>query len=305
MSFASKVRIVEVGPRDGIQDDSIPASSLETRIQFINMLSGTGLVNIETASFVSPKQIPRMSDSAELFASITKNPLVTYSALVPNLEGLKKAIAAGVDEVVIFAAASETFSKKNINCTITESLERFKTVIEEAGQHKIPVRGDIATAFGCPYEGDVDAGKVAELANDLFVMGCYEICLADTAGTGTPTSSVKLINSVSKFVPVEKLAVHFHDTNGLAMTNLYAVLQEGISVVDSSVAGLGGCPYASAAGGNVVTEDVVFMLESMGIETGVDLKKIIDAGNFISGKLGIPSASIVAQSLSGRKSTSN
>jgi len=298
MSFPAKVRIVEVSPRDGLQDHPIPERPLETKIEFINQLSKTGLTHIEVASFVSPKSVPGMGDSAEVFSGIDRIPGVTYSALIPNLKGLYRAIDAGVDEVVIFGAASESFAQKNINCTISESYDRFRQVVDEAKLKNIPVRGDIATALVCPYEGDIKPDKVAEVARIFFEMGCYEICLADTLGAGTPLQAKRMIEAVSKFVPIEKLAVHFHDTYGQALANIYAVLEEAAAVIDSSVGGLGGCPYAKSAGGNVATEDVLFMLHGMGIETGVDLNKIIKAGNFICEKLGVRNASKAALGIS-------
>ena len=300
MSFPSKVRIVEVSPRDGLQDHPIPERPLETKIEFINQLSKTGLTHIEVASFVSPRSVPGMGDSAEVFSGIERIHGLTYSALIPNLKGLYRAIDVGVDEVVIFGAASGSFAQKNINCTIAESYDRFRQVIDEAKVRNIPVRGDIATALVCPYEGDIEPEKVAEVARIFFEMGCYEICLADTLGAGTPLQSKRMIEAVSKFVPIEQLAVHFHDTYGQALANIYAVMEEGVAVIDSSVGGLGGCPYARTAGGNVATEDVLLMLNGMGIETGVDLNKIIEAGNFICEKLGVKNASKASLGLSGR-----
>ncbi len=286
MVFPREARIVEVGPRDGLQNEPLPVIPVETRIEFINMLSRTGLKNIEAGSFVSPKWIPQMEGTGDVIKGITRNPGVVYSALIPNVNGLKKAIEARVDEVAILTAASETFSMKNLNCSISESIERLAEVIDEAEKQGIPVRGSISTAVTCPYEGDVSPDRVAGLARELFGMGCHEICVCDTTGTCTPMQAKRLIEVVTHHVPVEKLAVHFHDTYGQALVNIYAVLEEGISIVESSVGGLGGCPYAEGASGNVATEDVVFMLEGLGIETGIDLANLIEAGNFITSSIG-------------------
>ena len=291
MTFPSSVGIVEVGPRDGLQNEPLSQISLEIKIEFVNLLGETGVTHIETGSFVSPEWVPSMADSAELLKKIARNPGVSYSALAPNLKGLERAVEAGVDEIVVFSSASETFSEKNVNCTIDESLERIRAVMLEAGKLNIPIRGYVATVLGCPYEGDVSTARVADVAKALYEMGCYEIALADTYGTGTPLAAKKLIETVARDIPIEKLAVHFHDTNGLGLTNLYAVLEEGVAVVDCSAGGIGGCPYAPGAAGNLATEDVVFMLDSMGIATGVDLDKIIACGNFIRDRLGRPARS--------------
>ncbi len=286
MVFPREARIVEVGPRDGLQNEPLPVIPVETRIEFINRLSRTGLKNIEAGSFVSPRWIPQMEGTGDVIKGIARNPGIVYSALIPNVNGLKKAIEARVDEVAILAAASETFSMKNLNCSISESIERLKEVIEEAEKHGIPVRGSISTAVTCPYEGEVSPDRVTEVAKELFGMGCREICVCDTTGTCTPLEAKRLIEVVTHHVPIEKLAVHFHDTYGQALVNIYAVLEEGISIVESSVGGLGGCPYAEGASGNVATEDVVFMLEGLGIETGIDLANLIEAGNFITSGIG-------------------
>jgi hydroxymethylglutaryl-CoA lyase len=301
LTFPSKVRIVEVGPRDGLQNVPPDSLSLETRIEFINLLSDTGLTHIEVASYVSPDWIPGMVDSDALFKGIARNPKIVYSALTPNIKGFMRAMDAGIDQAVIFTSATETFAQKNINCPIEESFKRFKPIIDESAKRNIPVRGYISVTMGCPYEGDVSPDKVAEVAKSLYEMGCCAVSLCDTIGTGNPFLVKKLIESVTRYVPVDKLAAHFHDTFGMGLVNLYAALEEGVSVVDTSTGGLGGCPYAVGDSDNVATEDIVYMLDLMGIETGVDLNKIILAGNFIADKLGRPNASKVARAKSADK----
>lgn len=281
MSFPSFVKIVEVGPRDGLQNESHVIPS-EVKINFINMLSQTGLRAIEVTSFVSPKWVPQMEDNYEVYTQILKKPGVKYSALVPNIKGLHKAISAGIEEIAVFTAASETFAKKNINCTIQESLDRFDKVIALAKNHGIKVRAYISCALGCPYEGKVAPQKVASIAQQLYKMGCYEISLGDTIGVGTPLKAQTLIEKTASLIPLETIAVHFHDTYGQALANIFAVLQQGISIVDSSVAGLGGCPYAQGATGNVATEDVIYLLHGLNIETGIDLTQLSKAGIYIS-----------------------
>lgn len=295
--YPKKVRIVEVGPRDGLQNEKqvIPA---QTKVDLINRLSETGLSVIESGAFVSPKWVPQMADTAEVFARIEKKSGVSYPVLVPNMKGMEAAVAAGVREVAVFAAASESFSQKNINCSIRESLERFEPVLAEAKKHAIKVRGYVSCVLGCPYEGAIAPKIVADVAKTLHRMGCYEISLGDTIGTGTPLKTKEMILAVKKEVPVEQLAAHFHDTYGQALANLLMALGEGISVIDSAVAGLGGCPYAKGASGNVATEDVVYMLDGMGIETSVDLNTLIDAGRFISAALGRLPGSKVTQAKS-------
>lgn len=295
--YPQKVRIVEVGPRDGLQNEKqvIPA---QTKVDLINRLSETGLSVIESGAFVSPKWVPQMADTAEVFARIEKKSGVSYPVLVPNMKGMEAAVAAGVREVAVFAAASESFSQKNINCSIRESLERFEPVLAEAKKHAIKVRGYVSCVLGCPYEGAIAPKIVADVAKTLHRMGCYEISLGDTIGTGTPLKTKEMILAVKKEVPVEQLAAHFHDTYGQALANLLMALGEGIPVIDSAVAGLGGCPYAKGASGNVATEDVVYMLDGMGIETGVDLNTLIDAGRFISAALGRLPGSKVTQAKS-------
>ncbi|TGN39206.1 hydroxymethylglutaryl-CoA lyase [Marinobacter confluentis] len=300
MSFPKQVRLAEMSPRDGLQNEPGPVISTTLKTELIERLADCGLIHIEAASFVSPKWVPQMADAAEVMAGIRRKPGVRYTALTPNLKGFENALAAGVSEVAVFGAASETFSQKNINCSIAESLERFMPVMEAAKQHKIPVRGYVSTVLGCPYEGDIAPAQVANVAKALADMGCYEISLGDTIGVGTPLKAKRMLEAVAAEVPVEKLAAHFHDTYGQALANLYAVLEEGMSVIDSSVAGLGGCPYANGASGNVATEDVLYLLEGLGIETGVDLKKLIATGAWISKKLGRTNGSKVGQALGQR-----
>ncbi|RDV27465.1 hydroxymethylglutaryl-CoA lyase [Alteromonas aestuariivivens] len=282
--FPRKVSIVEVGPRDGLQNEAVILST-EDKIDLVNQLANAGLKRIETGSFVSPRWVPQMADSADVFAGIVRHPGVVYSALTPNLQGLEAAINAKADEVAVFASASESFSRKNINCSISESLARFKPVLAEAKNVGIKVRGYVSCVLGCPYEGYVDPVSVASVTAELISMGCYEVSLGDTTGVGTPLATGNLIEKVTGVVPVNMLAAHFHDTYGQALTNLVIALQHGITTIDSSVAGLGGCPYANGAEGNVATEDVVYMLAGMGIETGVNLEAVIAAGKTISQKL--------------------
>ena len=297
MNLPGKVRIVEVGPRDGLQNEkqAIPTAA---KIQLIENLVDAGLNYIEAGSFVNPKWVPQMADSGEVFSGITRKPGVTYAALTPNLQGFERAIAVNANEVAIFAAASEAFSQKNINCSISESIQRFEALITAARANNIPVRGYISCVLGCPYSGAVDATKVAGIANELLAMGCYEISLGDTIGVGTAGQVKKLVETVAVDIPIQKIAAHMHDTYGQALANIYAALEMGVSVIDSSVAGLGGCPYAVGATGNVATEDVVYLLNGLGIEHGVDLEKLIAAGNSISNTLGKPTNSKVAKAMS-------
>lgn len=292
MSFPTFVKIVEVGPRDGLQNEKemVPTS---VKIDFINRLSETGLSVIETTSFVSPKWIPQLSDHQEVYEGITKNPKVSYPVFVPNLTGFKNAIKSGVKEVAVFTTPSETFCKKNINSSISESLENISEILILAKQQDIKVRGYLSCVLGCPYEGEIQATAVADLAEKLLTLGCYEISLGDTIGVGTPLKTKKMLEAVIRKVPCKKLAVHFHDTYGQALANIYVALEQGVCVVDSSVSGLGGCPYAKGASGNVATEDVIYMLEGMGIKTGVNLNKIIEVGQFITSLLKKPSKSKV------------
>ncbi len=294
MAFPRHVRLFEMGARDGLQNE--PGAVIDTaiKVELINRLSECGLTHIEAASFVSPKWVPQMGDAAAVMNGIKRKAGVTYSALTPNLQGLEGAIAAGADEVAVFGAASEAFTQKNINCSISESLERFAPVIERAQACNIRVRGYVSTVMGCPYEGETDPAQVAAVSRELLNMGCYEISLGDTIGTGTPLKAKRMLEAVSKEVPVEKLAAHFHDTYGQALANLYAVIEEGIAVIDASVAGLGGCPYAKGASGNVATEDVLYLLNGLGIQTGVDLEKLAQTGHWITAQLGRTSGSKVA-----------
>ena len=298
MTLPTHVRLIEVGPRDGLQNEALPISVAD-KVQLVDALTDAGLGYIEVGSFVSPKWVPQMAGSAEVFAQIRRKPGVVYGALAPNMRGFEDAVAAGVKEVAVFAAASEAFSQRNINCSISESLARFVPIIEAAQQHGISVRGYVSCVLGCPYEGQVSPQQVAQVAKELFAMGCYEVSLGDTIGTGTPTATRTLFEAVTAYVPREKLAGHFHDTYGQALVNIYASLQEGIAVFDSSIAGLGGCPYAKGASGNVVTEDVVYMLNGMGIETGVDMDKLLLAGEHICNVLGRVTGSRVAKARQG------
>ena len=299
MAFPTQVRLVEMSPRDGLQNEPGPVINTAIKTGLIDRLADCGLNHIESASFVSPKWVPQMGDAAEVMAGIKRKAGVRYSVLTPNLRGFENALAAGVDEVAVFGAASESFSQKNINCSIAESLERFLPVMEAAKQHHIPVRGYVSTVLGCPYEGDIAPEQVAKVAKALAELGCYEISLGDTIGVGTPLKAKRMLEAVAAAVPIEKLAAHFHDTYGQALANLYAVLEEGISVIDASVAGLGGCPYAKGASGNVATEDVLYLLNGLGIKTGVDLNKLVTTGEWISEQLKRHNGSKVGQALGG------
>ncbi|PSN34393.1 Hydroxymethylglutaryl-CoA lyase [Blattella germanica] len=295
--FPRQVRIVEVGPRDGLQNEPTVVPT-DAKVEFINRLSKSGFKSIEVTSFVSPKWIPQMSDNKDVLQRIMKQPDVSYSVLTPNMKGLEGAIQAGAKEVAIFGAVSETFTKKNINCTIAQSNEIFQNVAKTALDNGLKVRGYVSCVCGCPYEGPTQPSAVAEAAVALYNMGCYEISLGDTIGVGTPGSMRAMLEEVTKYIPVDKLAVHCHDTYGQALANILTSLEFGISVVDSSVAGLGGCPYAKGASGNVATEDVIYMLHGMGIETGIDLDKVLDASEYICGVLNRPTLSKVGRALS-------
>ncbi|KAJ2769560.1 hypothetical protein IWQ56_002504 [Coemansia nantahalensis] len=292
----SFVKIVEVGPRDGLQNEKVPVPT-STKVSLINRLAEAGLSVVEATSFVSPKWVPQMGDAKEVMAGIRRRPGVSYPVLTPNIKGLEAAIAAGAEEVAIFGAASESFSQRNINCSIAESLQRFAAVAEKAKGAGLRVRGYVSCVAGCPYEGAIDPEAVADVAKALADLGCYEISLGDTIGVGRPSEMRAMINAVARKVPVERLAVHCHDTYGQALANIYASLECGIRTVDSSVAGLGGCPYAKGATGNVATEDVVYMLEGCGFDTGVDLRALALTGEWISAELGRPSGSRVARAL--------
>ena len=296
MSLPQRVKIVEVGPRDGLQNESqlVPAA---VKVELIDRLGMAGLKAIEAAAFVSPKWVPQMGDAAEVMASLPRRHGVSYPVLVPNLKGFEQALAAGVEEIAIFAAASEAFSQKNINCSIAESLERFRPVMEAARQNGIRVRGYVSCVAGCPYQGAVPPAAVAEVALRLAELGCHEISLGDTIGVGTPAAIRRMLDEVMLLLPVERLAGHYHDTYGMALANIYASLEMGVAVFDASVAGLGGCPYAAGASGNVATEDVVYLMNGLGIETGVDLDRLVDAGAFICAELGRAPSSKVARAV--------
>ncbi len=293
MNYPKKVRIVEVGPRDGLQNEKQPIDTA-TKIQLIEKLASAGISYLEAGAFVNPKWVPQMAGSDEVFIGVKRASHVTYAALVPNLKGFERAVAVNATEVAVFCAASEAFTQKNTNCSIDESLARASSVIDAAKAANIPVRGYISCVVGCPYEGDIAPEKVTYIAKRLLAMGCYEISLGDTIGVGTPAAVATLLDDLLTVIPAAQLAVHFHDTYGQALANILVALQAGIAVVDSSVAGLGGCPYAKGASGNVATEDLVYMLDGMAIETGVDLVALMDIGNWISGKLGRTSSSSVA-----------
>jgi hydroxymethylglutaryl-CoA lyase len=296
MSLPHKVKMVEVGPRDGLQNEAQDVASA-VKIELIERLAAAGMSVIQATAFVSPKWVPQMADHAQVMSGIQRRPGVSYQALVPNRKGLDDAIAAGCKEVVVFGAATETFSKKNTNCTIDEGLARFAEVCDRARKHDIKVRGDISVCLGCPYEGEVKPAQVARVARELYAMGCYEVTLADTIGTGTPGKIRALIEAIAQLVPTEKLAGHFHDTYGQALANIYAALECGVATFDSSVAGLGGCPYAQGATGNVASEDVLYMLDGLGIETGVDIDKLVAAGAFICTALGRSTSSRAGRAL--------
>ena len=279
-----KVQIVEVGPRDGLQNEKTWIST-KTKILLINKLAEAGLKKIEATSFVSPKWIPQMNDAFEVMLGIERQPGVTYPVLIPNMEGFERAMETNITEIAIFITASEEFSQKNVNCSITESIKRFRTIIQAATKNKIRTRGYISCVLGCPYQGEVPLEIVESLAEQLFELGCYEISLGDTIGVGTPIKAKKMLERVAKKNPISKLAVHFHDTRGQALANIYSCLELGVNVIDSSISGLGGCPYANGATGNVATEDLVYMLNGMGIETGINIEKLIEVSNFISNSL--------------------
>ena len=297
MPLPSHVRIVEAGPRDGLQNEK-QLIDIDTKVALIDCLANAGFTHIEAGSFVNPKWVPQMADSAAVFKKINRRDNVSYAALTPNIKGFERAIEANANEVAIFASASESFSQKNINCSIAESLERFIPVMQAAKANNIRVRGYVSCVAGCPYEGDIPAAKVAEVAKALYNMGCYEISLGDTIGVGTPSLINTMINAVTESTPIEKIAVHFHDTYGQAIANSYAALQLGVSVIDSSIAGLGGCPYAEGASGNVATEDVLYLLKGLNIKTGINLSAAIAAGNYISDRLGRENGSKVARAMS-------
>jgi hydroxymethylglutaryl-CoA lyase len=283
MTLPSKVKIVEVGARDGLQNESPVSTS--TKVRLINLLSDTGLIHIEAGSFVSPKWVPQMADSKAVMQAISRRSDITYSALVPNVRGFEQALEAGANQIAIFTSCSEGFCEHNINCSIAESLSRFESVMGQAAKHNIPVRGYLSCVIDCPYDGATAPKQVRNVATNLIDMGCYEVSLGDTIGTGTPNRVEAMLESVLKNIPSQKLAVHFHDTWGQALANIYQAFIMGIETVDSSVAGLGGCPYAHGASGNVATEDVLYLCRGLGIETGVDLELLAKAGWMISEEL--------------------
>lgn len=288
----TSARIVEVGPRDGLQNEprEVPTA---VKVELIERLADAGLPAVEATAFVSPKWVPQMADHTEVLERIRRKPGVDYPVLAPNLKGFESARAAGATEVAIFGAASESFSRKNINCSIAESLDRFRPVADAARQAGVKVRGYVSCVLGCPYEGEVAPAQVAKVAKALYEMGCYEISLGDTIGTGTPARTKAMIEACAAEVPMQKLAGHYHDTYGQALANIYASFELGVRTFDASVAGLGGCPYAAGASGNVATEDVVYMLDGMGVRTGVDLAQLVDIGRWICGILGKEPASKV------------
>jgi len=294
------IRIVEVGPRDGLQNEpgEVPTA---VKIELIERLADAGLAAVEATAFVSPKWIPQMADHTEVLERIRRKPGVAYPVLAPNLKGFEAARAAGAEEVAVFGAASEAFSKKNINCSIDESLERFRPILSEAKKHNIRVRGYVSCVLGCPYEGDVKPQRVADVAGALYDMGCYEVSLGDTIGVGTPAKTKMMLDACSERVPVAKLAGHYHDTYGQALANTYASLELGVRTFDASVAGLGGCPYAKGASGNVATEDVVYMLHGLGLHTGIDLDKLVGIGAWISGVLGRDYGSKAGKAIAAKK----
>ena len=300
MKLPGCVRIVEVGPRDGLQNESVVVST-ENKAALIDLLADAGLTSIEAGSFVSAKSAPQMALTADVLARLRPRPGVRLSVLVPNLRGFEAALKAGAREIAVFAAASETFSQHNIDCSIAKSIERFARVVEQATRHGVAARGYVSCVLGCPYEGEIETQRVATIARALSDIGCYEISLGDTIGVGTPLRARELIEIVAREVPLERLAIHFHDTYGQALANIFACLEAGVSVVDSSVAGLGGCPHATGATGNVATEDVIYMLDGMGIETGVDLDALLEAGAFISQCLGRAPASRVARAFAAKR----
>ncbi len=300
MTLPPHVRLVEMGPRDGLQNEQQVVGT-DTKVELIARLGACGLTAIEATSFVSPRWVPQMGDNAEVMRRIVRLPGVAYPVLTPNLQGLEAALAAGATEVAVFGAASESFSRRNINCSIAESLARFEPVMALARASNVRVRGYVSCVLGCPYEGEVAPQAVADVAATLFEMGCYEVSLGDTVGVGTPGKTRRMLDAVARRVPVDKLAGHYHDTYGQAVANIYASLEAGVAVFDAAVAGLGGCPYAAGASGNVATEDVVYLLDGLGIETGVDLERLVDTAGWISERLGRAPASKVARAVLARR----
>jgi hydroxymethylglutaryl-CoA lyase len=300
MSLPKKVKIVEVGPRDGLQNEKETISA-EVKIELVNRLTSAGFVNVEAASFVSPKWVPQMATSGEVMRGIARKPGVIYSALTPNMKGFEAALEAGADEVVIFGAASEAFSQKNINCSIAESIERFREVALAARQHKIRLRAAVSCAFGCPYQGEVPLSSVSDVVGRFRDLGCDEIDIADTIGVATPNKVAPVMQAAIREFNIDGLSGHFHDTYGQALANIYASLEVGITIYHSSVAGLGGCPYAKGATGNVASEDVLYMMQGLGIETGIDLDIVVDAGQFISQHLGRKAVSRAGNAIAAKR----
>ncbi|MFZ5512314.1 MAG: hydroxymethylglutaryl-CoA lyase [Pseudomonadota bacterium] len=300
MVLPQRVKIVEVGPRDGLQNEKqvVPTA---VKVELIERLGRAGLAAIEATAFVSPKWVPQMGDNAEVMARLQRRPGVAYPVLVPNMKGFEQALAAGAEEVAVFGAASEAFSQRNINCSIAESLERFRPVVEAAQQNGVRVRGYVSCVVGCPCQGEVAPEAAAGVAAALYEMGCYEVSLGDTIGVGTPRQVSRMLEAVARRVPIDKLAGHYHDTYGQALANIYVSLELGVAVFDSSVAGLGGCPYAAGASGNVATEDVAYLMRGLGIDTGVDLELLAETGEFISRALGRETASKVGRALLARR----
>ena len=296
MPFPAEVRIVEVGPRDGLQNEQVDIGTAN-KIELIDRLSRTGLRSIEATAFVSPKWVPQMADAAEVLAGITRAPGIAYPVLVPNEQGYERARAAGAAEVAVFTAASEAFNLKNTNATVAQSLERFRPVLERANADGVRVRGYVSTVLGCPYQGEVPLADVVRVARDLHAMGCYEVSLGDTIGIGTPSKARAMLRAVAAEVPMDALAIHFHDTYGQALANVLACLEEGVSVLDSAVSGAGGCPYAKGASGNVASEDVVYMLHGLGIRTGIDLPLLAQTGHWLAGLLGRDTGSKAGKAL--------
>ena len=295
-ALPAQVRIVEVGPRDGLQNEKAVVATA-AKIELIDRLSATGLQSIEATSFVSPKWVPQLADAAEVFAGITRKPGVAYPVLVPNEQGYDRALAVGAREVAVFTAASEAFNRSNINASIDESIERFVPVLERARSDGVRVRGYVSTVLGCPYQGEVPLGDVVRVASRLHALGCYEVSLGDTIGVGTPAKARAMLRAVAAEVPMPALAIHFHDTYGQALANILACLEEGVTVVDSAVSGVGGCPYARGASGNVASEDVVYMLHGLGIRTGVDLDTLAETGRWLAGLLGRETGSKAGKAL--------
>ena len=296
MARPPQVRIVEVGPRDGLQNESALVATAD-KIGLVDRLSATGLRTVEATSFVSPKWVPQLADAAEVFAGIARRPGVAYPVLVPNLQGYERARAVGADEVAVFTAASEAFNQRNINASIDESLQRFIPVIDAARADGVKVRGYVSTVLGCPYQGEVPLSDVVRVARELHALGCYEISLGDTIGIGTPAKARAMLRAVAEWVPMDALAIHFHDTYGQALANILACLEEGVAVVDAAVAGTGGCPYAQGASGNVASEDVAYMLDGMGIETGIDLARLVETGLWLARKMGRETGSKAGRAL--------